>query len=75
MKIGRFGPLAQIGSAEDKEKPRFAQLPKEYGIETVTLDEVLELFKLPRELGEFEGSQIIVGTGRFGAYLLHNKNM
>lgn len=73
VKIGRFGPLAQIGSAEDKEKPRFAQLPKEYGIETVTLDEVLELFKLPRELGEFEGSQIIVGTGRFGAYLLHNK--
>ncbi len=73
VKIGRFGPLAQIGSAEDKEKPRFAQLPKEYGIETVTLDEVLELFKLPRELGEFEGSQIIVGTGRFGAYILHNK--
>lgn len=73
VKIGRFGPLAQIGSADDEMKPRFAQLPKEFGIETVTLEEVLELFKLPRELGEFEGNQIIVGTGRYGAYLLHNK--
>ncbi|MBE6283955.1 MAG: type I DNA topoisomerase [Mediterranea massiliensis] len=73
VKIGRFGPVAQIGKAEDEEKPRFAQLKKEMSIETVTLDEVLELFKLPRELGEYEGSSITIGAGRFGPYIYHNK--
>lgn len=73
VKIGRFGPLAQIGSAEDEEKPRFAQMSKDMSIETVTLDEVLELFKLPRELGEYEGSSVTIGSSRYGNYILHNK--
>ena len=73
VKIGRFGPVVQIGSSEDKEKPLFAQLPKELSMETITLEEALELFKLPRELGEFEGSTISIGTGRFGPYVKHEK--
>ena len=73
VKIGRFGPVAQIGSAEDKDKPLFAQLPSNLSIETITLEEALELFKLPRELGEFEGTQVSVGTGRFGPYVQHNR--
>ncbi len=71
VKIGRFGPVAQIGSAEDKDKPLFAQLPSNLSIETITLEEALELFKLPRELGEFEGTKVSVGTGRFGPYVQH----
>jgi DNA topoisomerase I len=73
VKIGRFGPVAQIGSAEDKDKPLFAQLPTNLSIETITLEEALELFKLPRELGEFEGTKVSVGTGRFGPYVQHNR--
>ena len=73
VKIGRFGPVAQIGSAEDKDKPLFAQLPSNLSIETITLEEALELFKLPRELGEFEGIKVSVGTGRFGPYVQHNR--
>ena len=73
VKIGRFGPVAQIGSAEDKDKPLFAQLPSNPSIETITLEEALELFKLPRELGEFEGTKVSVGTGRFGPYVQHNR--
>ena len=73
VKIGRFGPVVQIGSAEDKEKPQFAQLPKEMSIANVTLEEVLELFKLPREIGEYEGKPVTIGAGRFGPYVLHNK--
>ena len=73
VKIGRFGPVVQIGAADDKEKPRFAQLPADKSIETITLDEALELFKLPRTLGDFEGSEVVIGTGRFGPYVLHNR--
>ena len=73
VKIGRFGPVIQIGTAEDEEKPRFAQLPKDKSMETITLDEALELFKLPRTLGEFEGTPVVIGAGRFGPYILHNK--
>lgn len=73
VKIGRFGPVIQIGTAEDEEKPRFAQLPKEKSMETITLDEALELFKLPRTVGEFEGTPVVIGAGRFGPYILHNK--
>ena len=73
VKIGRFGPVVQIGSAEDKEKPRFAQLPKDKSMETITLDEALELFKLPRTLGDFEGTPVVIGAGRFGPYVLHDK--
>lgn len=73
VKIGRFGPVVQIGSADDEEKPRFSQLPKDKSIETITLDEALELFKLPRVLGDYEGSEISIGVGRFGPYVLHDK--
>lgn len=73
VKIGKFGPVVQIGSAEDDEKPKFAQLPSDKSIETITLEEALELFKLPRNVGEFEGSNVVIGAGRFGPYILHNK--
>ncbi|MFC2454977.1 MAG: type I DNA topoisomerase [Segatella salivae] len=73
VKIGRFGPVVQIGSADDAEKPRFSQLPSDKSIETITLDEALELFKLPRTIGEFEGSEVVIGAGRFGPYVMHNK--
>ena len=73
VKIGRFGPVVQIGSAEDSEKPLFAQLPSDKSMETLTLEEALELFKLPRTLGDFEGSAVVIGAGRFGPYVLHEK--
>ena len=73
VKIGRFGPVVQIGSADDTEKPRFSQLPSDKSIETITLEEALELFKLPRTIGEFEGSSVVIGAGRFGPYVMHNK--
>ena len=73
VKIGRFGPVVQIGSADDAEKPRFAQMPKDKTMDSLTLEEALELFRLPRELGEYEGEKIIIGMGRFGAYVLYNK--
>ncbi|BDW75703.1 hypothetical protein BFINE_14980 [Bacteroides finegoldii DSM 17565] len=73
VKIGRFGPVAQIGTADDEEKPRFAQMKKGQSMETITLEEALELFKLPRTLGEYEGKTVSVGVGRFGPYVLHNK--
>ena len=73
VKIGRYGPVVQIGSADDKDKPLFAQLPKEFSIETITLEEALELFRLPRTLGNYEGAAVTIGTGRFGPYVLHNR--
>lgn len=73
VKIGRFGPVVQIGTANDEEKPRFSQLPKDKSIETITLEEALELFRLPRTVGQFEGNDIVIGAGRFGPYILHNK--
>ena len=73
VKIGRFGPVAQIGTADDEEKPRFAQLKKEMSIETVTLEEVLDLFKLPRTVGVFEDKIITIGAGRFGPYIHYDK--
>ncbi len=73
VKIGRFGPVVQIGSAEDEVKPRFAQLPSDKSLETLTLEESLELFKLPRTLGDFEGTSVVIGAGRFGPYVLHQK--
>ena len=73
VKIGRFGPVVQIGTAEDRDKPQFAQLPKEQSIETITLEEALELFKLPREIGDYEGKPVTIGAGRFGPYILHDR--
>lgn len=72
VKIGRFGPMAQIGEATDEEKPRFAGLLKGQRIETITLEEALNLFKLPRKVGEYEGKEITAGIGRFGPYIVHN---
>ncbi|MEG0455645.1 MAG: topoisomerase C-terminal repeat-containing protein, partial [Bacteroides sp.] len=72
VKIGRFGPVVQIGSADDEEKPRFAQMKKGMSMETITLEEAMELFKLPRKLGEYEGKTVTIGVGRFGPYIQHN---
>jgi DNA topoisomerase-1 len=71
VKIGRFGPMIQIGRMDAEVKPRFARLPKEMSMESVTLEQALELFKLPRELGDYEGSAMVVSTGRFGPYVKH----
>ena len=73
VKIGRFGPVVQIGTADDEEKPQFAQLPTEMSMESITLEEAMELFKLPRQVGKYEGTPITIGAGRFGPYVLHNK--
>lgn len=73
VKIGRFGPVVQIGSADDSEKPRFAQIPAEKSMETITLEEALEQFKLPRTVGVYEGETVTIGSGRFGPYALHKK--
>ena len=72
VKVGRFGPMAQIGDTDSDEKPRFAGLKKDMSIESVTLEEVLKLFEFPRTLGEFEGKEISVAIGRFGPYVKHN---
>ena len=72
-KIGRFGPVVQIGDAGEKDKPIFAHMPKELSMETITLEQALELFRLPRMLGEYEGEPVTVSAGRFGPYVLHKK--
>jgi len=73
VRIGRFGPLVQIGeSGDENNKPRFASLRKDQRMETITLDEALLLFKMPRIVGEFEGKEMKVGIGRFGPYVVHN---
>lgn len=72
VKVGRFGPVAQIGDTDSDEKPRFAGLKKDMSIESVTLEEVLKLFDFPRILGEFEGKEITVAVGRFGPYIRHD---
>ena len=72
-KIGRFGAMIQIGESTDEEKPRFASLTKEQSINTITLEEALNLFKLPRIVGQYNGMDIIANTGRFGPYISHNK--
>lgn len=71
VKIGRFGPLVQIGTPEDTEKPLFASLLKGQSMSTITLEEALKLFDLPRTLGDFEGKTVVVGIGRFGPYIRH----
>ncbi|MDO8999159.1 MAG: type I DNA topoisomerase [Bacteroidota bacterium] len=71
VRIGRFGPLAQIGETIEgsEEKPRFASLRKQQSIETITLEEALDLFKLPLNLGTYEGKEVVIGVGRFGPYI------
>ncbi len=73
VKIGRFGPIVQIGDTESEEKPRFAGLRKGQSVETITLEEALKLFDFPRVLGEYEGEEVSVAIGRFGPYVKHNK--
>ena len=72
VKIGRFGPLVQIGTPEDTEKPLFASLLKGQSMSTIALEEALKLFDLPRTLGDFEGKTVVVGIGRFGPYIRHD---
>ena len=71
VKIGRFGPLVQIGTADGENKPQFASLQKGQSVSTITLEEALKLFDLPRTLGNFEDSPVSVGVGRFGPYVKH----
>lgn len=68
-RMGRYGPMVQIGSTEDEEKPRFARLKQNQSIETISLDEAMNLFKLPLTLGEYEGQEVSVNVGRFGPYI------
>ena len=71
VKIGRFGPLVQLGSADGKEKPRFASLQKDQSVATITLEQALKLFEMPRLLGELDGEEVTVAIGRFGPYVKH----
>jgi DNA topoisomerase I len=71
VRIGRYGPLAQIGETEDEDK-KFANLRKGMRLETITLEEALDLFKLPRSVGAFEEKEMVIGIGRFGPYIRHN---
>jgi DNA topoisomerase-1 len=71
-RMGRYGPMVQIGDVSDEEKPRFAKLKNTQSIETISYDEAMELFRLPRNLGEFEGKDVTVNIGRFGPYIAHD---
>ncbi|MEO6069350.1 MAG: type I DNA topoisomerase [Chitinophagaceae bacterium] len=73
VRMGRYGPMVQIGKQDDEEKPRFAKLKSSQSIETITLDEAFELFQLPKTLGEFEGAEVAVNVGRFGPYVKHGE--
>jgi DNA topoisomerase-1 len=72
-RMGRYGPMVQIGDVADEEKPRFAKLKNTQSIETISFDEAMELFKLPRNLGQFEDQDVSVNIGRFGPYIAHDK--
>lgn len=72
VKIGRYGPLVQIGDGEGDEKPQFASIQKGLSIQTITLEEALKLFEFPRTIGEFEGLEVSVAIGRFGPYVKHH---
>ncbi len=72
VKIGRYGPMVQLGEADAENKPRFAALKKGQSIDTISLAEAMDLFKLPRTLGEFEGKDVTASIGRFGPYVRHN---
>ncbi|ASZ11571.1 type I DNA topoisomerase [Chitinophaga pendula] len=72
-RMGRYGPMIQIGKVDDEEKPRFAKLKATQSIETITLEEAMELFRLPRNLGLFEGTDVVINIGRFGPYAQHDK--
>ena len=73
VRLGKFGPMVQIGTVDDDEKPKFASLPQDLQIESVTLDEALSLFELPRTLGEFQGEDLVANNGRYGPYIKFGK--
>ena len=73
VRLGKFGPMVQIGTVDDEEKPKFASLPKDFQIESVTLDQALSLFELPRTLGEFQGETLEANNGRYGPYIKFGK--
>jgi DNA topoisomerase-1 len=68
-RIGRFGPMVQIGESDDEDKPKFASIGKNHSIQTITIEQGLELFKFPKVIGEFEGEAVKVNKGRFGPYV------
>jgi len=72
VKIGKYGPLAQIGTVDEEEKPTFASLRRDQSIESITFEDALELFKLPRDAGQYEGKELTVAIGRFGPYIRHD---
>lgn len=71
VKIGRFGPLVQVGEGDKDEKPKFASLLKGQSVQTITLEDALKLFEFPRLIGEYEGEDVTVAIGRFGPYIKH----
>jgi DNA topoisomerase-1 len=71
-RIGRFGPMVQIGQADEEEKPKFAGLRKDQSLETITLEEALDLFRLPRTIGQYEEKDMVAAVGRFGPYIRHD---
>ena len=73
VRLGKFGPMVQIGTVDDEEKPKFASLPQDFQIESVTLDQALSLFELPRKLGEFQGETLEANNGRYGPYIKFGK--
>lgn len=73
VRLGRFGPMVQIGTAEEEEKPQFASLLPEHSLGTITFDEAMELFKLPKDLGTYEGEEVSANVGRFGPYVKFGK--
>jgi DNA topoisomerase-1 len=72
VRIGRYGPMAQLGEGSEEEKPKFASLRKGQSIESITLEEAIDLFKLPRQVGQFEDKVVTVAIGRFGPYVRHD---
>lgn len=71
-RIGRFGPMIQIGDVNDEEKPKFASLRKDQSIQTISFEQAMDLFKLPRKVGQYEGKDVVASVGRFGPYIAHN---
>src|SRR5690606_23482846 len=74
VRLGRFGPMAQSGTVEEEEKPRFASLLPDQSIDSISFEEALSLFKLPRKLGEYQGDEVEVNVGRFGPYVRFGKS-
>lgn len=73
VRLGKFGPMVQMGTVEDEEKPKFASLSPDQSLDSVTFEEAMELFKLPKELGEYKGEKVEVNNGRFGPYVKFGK--